>query len=113
MKINYFSAPGVQNQKITPEVIIDTCCYYFNFENKELLYIKTKKVEIIQVLQVIWYFLHKFMPEISLRKLAEMFGRKSHGTVINGIKQVNNYYATDKNFRQIIDKIDNELKKNY
>ena len=63
----------------------------------ELIYIKTRKREIVICRQLIMYFLKKFNRKQTLAEIGSVYG-KDHATVLHAIKTVNNLIDTDKSF---------------
>lgn len=54
------------------------------------------------------YFLHN-LANLSSVKIGKLIGDKDHTTVLHAIKTINNLIETDINFKNKINKINNEL----
>jgi len=72
---------------------------------------KSRKQEIVEPRQVIHWMVrnHVCFNRLSLDAVGEMVGGRDHSTVLHSVKQINNWIATDRMFRERIMVMCNEL----
>ena len=70
---------------------------------------QSRKKELKDTRFIIWYFLKKRYPWITSREASAYYNRKSHATVLSGVKKVYDRIETNRAFRTKIQIIDNEL----
>lgn len=76
---------------------------------EDVVFKRTRKREILTSRQLIQYFAKDKIDKISYEDVGDLTGGKTHATVINSIKTVNNLLATDNDFRNLYYKIEREL----
>jgi chromosomal replication initiator protein len=114
-------------EMISPEIFVglhDTIQHDFKLQNANwIVYVvcnyykisplkiseKTNKREIVKARQIAMYFLDKYT-KMSLAAIGEKLGGKNHSTVIYGIQTVEDLIYSDKDFKQQIAEIENDLK---
>lgn len=97
-------------QKIGYEKIMQVVCGFYGIDPL-MLKNETRKKVIVIPRQVNMYFLEKYT-DLSLSKIASIFDKRTHATVIHAIKTINDLRDTDKSFKlelETIDKLINEI----
>jgi len=101
--------------KITPELIIEVVCNYFQLQVSSVLTTDRDK-ELVRARQISMYFIKKMFIGLSQAKIGSYFpgktgneNNKDHATVFHAIKTVNNLKDTDKDYKKYI----NELTLNF
>lgn len=72
--------------------------------DKELLFSKTRKREIVKYRQLCHYYAEE-LTIASLSTIGSYFGNKDHATVLNSINSVSNYIETDIRFKTIYEEL--------
>ena len=89
------------------EIIVTNVCKKMSL-TLEQLSINTRKREIVNTRQMIFYFQIVFLKyRITLKQMGDIFTNKAydHATVLHGHKVIGNWYDTDKYIKLIIDDI--------
>lgn len=112
-KINYIAAPDLlikpkTKTEITFEKIVQCVCDAWGIKPQNV-FGDSRKREIIYPRQIIHYFCDKYLKLFTLQLVANKSGLKSHATVLNSVKTVNNLMQTDYDFRQRVEFIDTNL----
>lgn len=68
----------------------------------------TKKEGIIENRQLAMFMISTHC-KFSSTKIATLFNKKTHGSVLHAVKVINNYLDTDKKFVEMFNKINNEI----
>jgi len=79
------------------EKIINRVASYYKLSIWQLN-CKSRKSELLECRHVIFYLMRESFPKLSLKKIGQMLSR-DHSTVLNAIKNVNNWLETDKDFK--------------
>lgn len=91
------------------ETVMQVVAKYYNIPISHFMFHRTRRFrELIEPRQVAQYMAKQYTNQ-SLKKIGEMIGMKDHATILNSCKKVENYYDTEKAFREKIDEISNEL----
>jgi chromosomal replication initiator protein len=90
------------------KVVIELCIEKFPFPNNPITIEKLKSKrrfdELVTVRSaVMWIAFHKL--KMSQNMIGDYFGKRNHATVIHAMKNIENWYQTDKDFRKIFDEI--------
>lgn len=93
---------------LTIETIQKTVCKYFEIE-EDLIKAKTKKKEIVQARQIAMY-LAKKLTDNSSKMIGFQFGRRDRHTVVHACGLIENLMKNDENFREIIGKLERNMK---
>ena len=99
------------NTAVTPEMIIDHVSRYYNI-SKDDIYSAKRKAEILLARQVAMYITRE-MTDTSLSLIGDEFGGKNHSTVLHSIKQIEAKIETDSKFKQIINEMMENIKKEF
>lgn len=94
------------NNKSIIESIIDEVCFETDI-NKDVVFMRTRKREIITARQMIQHFI-KEKTKLSLSKIGQLTGGFDHSTVIYSWKEVNNLKA-NKDYNETYEQIANKL----
>ncbi len=95
-------------KELSVDFIQQTVCNYFGLD-LDSLQLKTRKREIVQARQVAMYF-SKSLTNSSLSCIGTKIGKKDHATVLHACKTVNNMIETDKEFKNVIQEIETQIK---
>lgn len=95
-------------KELSMDFIQKIVCDYFGLELNSL-HSKTRKREIVQARQVAMYF-SKSLTNSSLSSIGTQIGKKDHATVLHACKTVNNMIETDKDFKNVIQEIESQIK---
>lgn len=99
------------NTAVTPEMIIDHVSRYYNI-SKDDIYSTKRKAEILLARQVAMYITRE-MTDTSLSLIGDEFGGKNHSTVLHSIKQIESKIEIDSKFKQIINEMMENIKKEF
>lgn len=97
----------IKSDKITISRIKKVVCEFFEIEENHLV-LKTRKRTIVQVRQICHHFAKKYTVK-SLSVIGSAIGNKDHATVMHSLKVVNNLMDTDREYREMIIRIDDLL----
>lgn len=99
--INYWTIPGIYNSN-SVEGIIYNVTKLFNI-NREQLFIKSRKREIVICRQVCMWLMRRNLDNnlYSFQRIGDYFG-KDHATVMYAIKTIENLLETDKELKKQI-----------
>lgn len=91
--------------------IIDLVNRYYNIDTRK----NTRKTPIKEPRQIAMKLLRecnsKYEKPIPLQSIAKMFNLKQHGTVLCGIKRIDDLIIYDKKLKQDVEFLENEVKK--
>jgi chromosomal replication initiator protein len=85
------------------ETIKIVCASEFGIPYRDID-IKTKKREVVQARQVA-HFICRNRTKLSLSEIGIRCGQKDHATVLFSYKTVKNLYQTDRNYRDVVNRI--------
>jgi chromosomal replication initiator protein len=94
----------------TTDRIKKIVCKHLNVD-ESLLSEDGKKGDAVEARQISHYFARKYT-YLSCAKIGAAIGGKDHATVLHSIKTVNNLADTEKMYKERLELIDKELKKN-
>lgn len=102
----------ILNARKEADKIIDIVLKYYQFSKTDVdnTINKTRNSIVVECRVVISYFLLS-LTKLTLQEIANIFG-VDHSTVIHYKKKFEDWYETDKEFRQRVDKIKEELNNN-
>jgi len=92
------------SREITITYIINVVCEEMGTSQADF-FTSTRKRNVVQARQLSMYFAKKYT-KASLNIIGEQCGGKDHATVIHSLKTVANLLDTDKQFREVADKIE-------
>ncbi|MBQ7532652.1 MAG: chromosomal replication initiator protein DnaA [Bacteroidales bacterium] len=95
------------NREVTISYIISIVCEEMGTSQADF-FTSTRKRNVVQARQLSMYFAKKYT-KASLNIIGEQCGGKDHATVIHSLKTVTNLLETDKQFRAVADKIEENL----
>ena len=105
---------------ITPEKIIEIICEYYNLTELQLMQ-ETRKIKIVKPRQILHYLIRKYIKtrikgserykRISLKDTGKVTNQ-DHATVLNSIKSVDSYIATNQSVRLEIKYLEGLVKSN-
>lgn len=98
-----------ETQTITIEQILNVTCKHFGIEAK-LVHSKSRKREVVQARHIAM-FLAKEYTEYSTPKIGKFIGNRNHSTVIHACKTVKHQSEVDKNYKEELESVKEELKK--
>ncbi len=98
----------VSSSQLTVEDIIRAVAAEFNL-SPALLTSKTRRHTVAVARHIAMYFVREIL-EMPLKKIALLFGRKDHTTVIHACQTVEQYRATDPDLRQVIDNLERKIR---
>ncbi|MCI2050195.1 MAG: chromosomal replication initiator protein DnaA [Lachnospiraceae bacterium] len=81
-------------QKVTPQMIIDTVCEHYNV-SKDDISGKKRSSEIVVPRQVCMYILRKY-EDLSLEQVGQLLGNRDHTTVMHGFDKIEEDLPVDK-----------------
>ena len=106
-----------QGVVLNPNAIIETISKIHGFSVIEVLYKKSRKRELTDCRQTIYYFLRKYIRShtrnslpIEYTLIAKIF-KKNHATIIIGIRKVEDRIKFNKDFKNDIQSIDTALQR--
>jgi len=99
----------LENKKISINQIQKTVSDYYNIKVNFLLSKKRTK-DIVLARQVAIY-LSRELTDLSLISIGEVFGRRDHTTIIHSYNKIKNKIKKDKSFKNIIDNLTLNIKK--
>lgn len=99
--MNYFVIPGLTESPTTHLTIVKAVSEHYNNVDIKA---NTHARHITEPRQIAMWFEKQLSPEVSLKEIARRYSR-THATVIFAINQVENMMATDRKFKQKIEKI--------
>jgi chromosomal replication initiator protein len=97
----------VKSDKMTINKIRKVVCDFFEIEENHLV-LKTRKREIVQARQICHHFARKYTKR-SFSEIGRSIGNKDHATVMHSLKVVNDLMDTDREYREMIIRIDDLL----
>jgi len=98
MNINYIAIPGIQRAKADPEATILKVCQLTGSSYDQIVSGKGSNHHLCSIRAVIYYVLYNYHG-ISKSKIASMFNKSAHATVINGLKKYEHWTENNRNFR--------------
>ena len=90
-------------RKITPELILDTVCNYYNVTKEDILSAKRNR-EIALPRQIIMYLCKK-MTDMNGVKIGEFLGNRDHATIIHGCKKIEAEILENEKLSNVIETI--------
>jgi chromosomal replication initiator protein len=100
---------GDANREITPNVIIDAVCKYFDLRDDDFISSKKRNKEIVYPRQIAMYLCRDLIG-MSLPSIAMLFGGKNHTTVMHAIKKVNEEILTSGETKRMIENLTSDIK---
>ncbi len=110
MKTSFaYMMPGLKNNGLTPNRIIDLVCRHFKTSYGELR-TTSRARQILNPRQVAMYLIRKNMSkyEITSTNIGLLF-RRDHATVLNAVKIVQNQMDTDAIYKRTVDELTSKL----
>ena len=113
--MNYYAIPGfvvsMGETVVTKDKLKGLIEYICKMHDGDinLFYTKTRKREVVTSRQTAMYVLKNFT-KLSLANIGKCIADKDHATVLHACKTINNLKDSDKNFKLIIENIDNHAK---
>ena len=98
----------IKPKAITINYINAIVCKYYNIPI-EVLYMKTRKREIVQARQIAMFFA-KNLTKDSLQTIGDGIGNKDHATVLHASKTINNLIDTNRQFKLQVEEIERLIK---
>lgn len=92
---------------LTPQYIIDFVCGYYRTPI-DVVFTKTRKVEICLVRQIIQYLMHKHC-SFGSAEIGKKTGGRDHATVLNSIKRIKDYLDSNRVFAEEMELLESEL----
>jgi hypothetical protein len=71
---------------------------------------KSRRREIVTMKQVASYFIRKYIKNISYAVIGQQFNNLDHATILYGIRKVHDLMDSDKNFKNMIEKMNIEIR---
>jgi chromosomal replication initiator protein len=99
-----YTAPGILNAK-DPFKIVSRLLNVPIDDIKS----KSRKRELITARNLICYHYKTTRIDYTLEKIGHLIGNKDHATVLHGLKTYNNLYQTDKQFKELADKFNEQM----
>lgn len=96
------------SKEVSIDYIQKIVCDYFDVP-AEIVHTKTRKREIVQARQLSMYFAKKHT-KASLAAIGLYCGNKDHATVLHACRTVKNMIETDRQFRSVVEELDNKIK---
>lgn len=90
------------------EIIIKEVCKYFD-KPIELVQLKSRKREVVQLRQICMYFAKQFT-NYSLETISYDVGNKDHVTCLHSVKTISNLIEVDIQIRTDIENLEKEIK---
>ena len=100
---------GEENREITPNVIIDAICKYFDLRDDDFISSKKRNKEIVYPRQMAMYLCRELI-NMSLPSIATLFGGKNHTTVMHAIKKINEEILTSGETKRLIENLVSDIK---
>lgn len=107
VKNNLKDIISIKNKKITLDEITNYICEYYNVK-KEDIFSSRRTKDIAHSRQIIMY-LSRELTDNSLPFIGSFLGGKDHSTIIHGYDKIKSEIKENKNFKEEIDRIINEL----
>lgn len=98
----------IQPRVISVEHVLDKVCQHFHIEREEVR-TSSRKRDVCQARQIAM-FLSKRLTNSSVTEIGRTIGNRDHATVLHACKVVNDLMAVDKNYRQIVNNIEKQIK---
>lgn len=98
----------IENKPITVEDIISHVCAYYKL-NKDELFTKSRKANVVEVRQVAMYLAHK-LTKLPTSKIGAQIGGRTHATVIHSISTIEEQMANDEKLRRIVSDLGKDIK---
>lgn len=102
------NATRVENKPITIDDITAHVCASLN-ANKNDIFSKSRKANIVEVRQIIMYMAHRYT-KLTTSKIGILVGNRNHTTVLHSIKNVEERMATDYAFKNKVEEIEKDVK---
>ena len=100
---------GEDSREITPNVIIDAICKYFDLRDDEFISSKKRNKEIVYPRQISMYLCRELIG-MSLPSIAMLFGGKNHTTVMHAIKKVNEEMLSSGETKRLLENLIADIK---
>jgi len=94
--------------KVTPETVKKAVCKYFNIKVSDIESPKRTK-DLAYPRQIAMYLCRELTGE-SLSLIGETFGNRDHTTVLHGCQKIASEIKTNDSLKEIIDKLEKEMK---
>ena len=95
-------------REVTPDLILQVVCEHFNIIEQSVLSAKKTK-DISNIRQIIMYLCREFIPDMSLKNIAEFLGKKDHTTIMHGISKIEQDIKQDDALKNKVDNIKKKL----
>ncbi len=96
------------NNKITPEIIINTVSEVLDIPFVDICG-KSRKTEFVYSRNISIYLCRKHIPDITQEKIGKYFGDRDHSTIIHSCKQIEKDIKSNKNLQEDIKTIEKRL----
>ena len=98
----------LRSKKVSPWHILITVADAFEIREEWIVRLSRKRCHVVPR-HVYFYFYRKLLPQITLQTIAQTTNRKSHSTVLHGIKSIKRRMQSDPKFSNKINQIGNDL----
>lgn len=98
----------LNKKPVTLDEIVDKVCAFFEVERDDI-YTKSRKANVVNVRQVSMYLASKFTT-LTVNRIGQLIGKRNHATVLHSIKAVNDKMSVDKDFRSKIEELEKMLR---
>lgn len=95
----------------TMDLITNVICGYYKLPNT-ILKSKSRKRNVIVAKQFIVLFSKKFLPNITMREIADYFGFANHCNILYSLKAIESLIQTNNQFKHDFDELDKLLQIN-
>ncbi len=102
------NATRVGIRPVTIDEIITHVCAHYKV-NKDDIFTKSRKANVVEVRQVAMYLSHK-LTKSSTSKIGASVGGRSHATVLHSISSIEEILAQDEKMRNLLDKLAKDIK---
>ncbi|MCR4715552.1 MAG: chromosomal replication initiator protein DnaA [Lachnospiraceae bacterium] len=97
--------------EITPELIIDTVCDYYNITLEQIIS-SNRSHNIAKPRMICMYLCRDLLSNITLKQIGSYLGNRNHSTIMHGADQIKNEINSDANFRTTIENLTNKITSN-
>lgn len=91
------------------DFIKDTCSDYYNVD-PIYLELPTRKREVITFRHMVYFFIKRYLYEMSFANIGQLFIKQNHATVLYAVKNIQNLAEFDKKIKADINCIDGKIK---
>lgn len=100
---------SAKEQKVDPAQVVEAVSREFHVAEDEI-FSKSRMERISLARHVAMYLIRKLIPSYSLLKVAEIFGRNDHTTVLNAQKKIERILEQDQSFRAKLEEVTEQIK---